>query len=434
MIGAVAMLAALQGIPAAPAPDTIPVVTLDQALAQAVRLDPAYVQALGQLQDAEWGRRVAKLVFFLPNVTLTSDYQELSTSQFNIGTGRPATASGRFSIDARYELFTGGRKLANARAASAELDAAAAGELGQRFTTAMLVERDYYDVLGSREMVNVARDRLRRAQEQLVTARARVASGATVQSDSLQVLLEVQRASAEVLQRDAALIVAQLQLGRRVGSGSRVDAAPLDSTPPAPLPMSLEDAVQLAAAQGPQWREARASERSAEAQLKARRASYFPVVSLIGSYSTSDDAFFPNATQRRAYGFSVSLPIWDGGQRELAIERLSTARNVARAVRSDLEVAARRDVTESYTGYDVSRQTLALAVSAVGVAAEVFRVQQERYRAGASTVLELLNAQAELVQAQAELVQARYAVRLARAGLEAILGRRLTNDLERSVP
>jgi outer membrane protein TolC len=51
-----------------------------------------------------------------------------------------------------------------------------------------------------------------------------------------------------------------------------------------------------------------------------------------------------------------------------------------------------------------------------------------------STVLELLNAQAELVQAQADLVQARYAVRLSRAGLEAILGRRLSNDPERSLP
>ncbi len=427
MIGSLALIAALQASPAAQRPDTIPVITLREALAQAVRLDPAYVQALGQLEDAEWGRKVARLVFFLPTVNVATDYQELSTSQFNIGTGRPATASGRFSIDARYELFTGGRKLANARAASAELEAAEAGELGQRFTTAMLVERDYYDVLVARELRGVARDRLARAEEQLVTARARVAGGATVQSDSLQVLLEVQRSRADALQRDAALVVAQLQLGRRVGSGAPVDAAPVDTTTPGALPMSLDEAVQLAAAQGPSWREARANERSADALLRARRASYFPVVSLIGSYSTSDDAFFPNATQRRAYGFSVSLPLWDGGQRELAIERLSTARNVARAVRSDLEVGARRDVTEGYNGYEVSRLTLAIAASAVGVAAEVFRVQQERYRAGASSVLELLNA-------QAQLVQARYAVRLSRAGLEAILGRRLTNDPERSLP
>ena len=370
---------------------------LDQALQSRALERP---RAGRRKQDAEWGRKAARLVFFLPNINVATDYQELSSSQFNVGTGRPATASGRFSIDARYEVFTGGRKLATARAAAAELDAASAGELGQRFATAMMVERDYYDVLVARELQGVARDRLRRAQEQFVTARARVASGATVQSDSLQVLLEVQRASADVIQREAALVVAQLQLGRRIGSGSPVDAAPADSVAPTGLTMTLDEAVQFAAAQGPMWREARANERSADAQLRARRASYFPVVALVGSFSTSDDAFFPDATKRRAYGFSVSLPLWDGGQRELAIARLSTARSVARAVREDLEIGTRRDVTEGYTSFDVARQTLVIASSAVNVAAEVFRVPQERYRAGAGTVLELLDAQAS--QAQAE--------------------------------
>lgn len=434
MIVALTLLAALQGVPVGVRADTLPVVTLSEALSQAVRLDPAYVQALGQLDDAEWARKAAVLVFLLPNVNVSTDYQELSSTQFNIGTGRPTTAAGRFLIDARYEIFTGGRKLANARTAAAELEAARAGELGQRYATALLVEREYYDVLVARELLDVATDRLRRADEQFGTARARVTSGATVQSDSLQVLLEVQRARADVLRRGAALTVARLQLGRRIGSAVPVDAAPVDSAPPQPLAISLDDAVQFAAAQGPAWREARANEKSADAQLRARRASYLPVVSLVASYSTSDDAFFPNATTRRAYGFAVSLPLWDGGQRELAIERLASARNVARAVRHDLELGARRDVTAGYSGYDVARQTLALSVAAVGVAAEVFRVQQARYRAGAASVLELLDAQSELVQAQADLVQARYNVRLARAGLEAVLGRRLSNDPERSEP
>ena len=74
------------------------------------------------------------------------------------------------------------------------------------------------------------------------------------------------------------------------------------------------------------------------------------------------------------------------------------------------------------------------AHAGVGVAAEILRVQNARYRAGAATVLELLDAQAQLVQAQADLVQARYAVRLARASLEVILGQRLTPDSERSTP
>mgnify|MGYP006199748651 CR=1 FL=1 len=46
-------------------------------------------------------------------------------------------------------------------------------------------------------------------------------------------------------------------------------------------------------------------------------------------------------------------------------------------------------------------------------------------RAGASTILDLLDAQVSLAEAEADLVAARNEARLALARLEAILGRRL---------
>jgi outer membrane protein TolC len=55
-------------------------------------------------------------------------------------------------------------------------------------------------------------------------------------------------------------------------------------------------------------------------------------------------------------------------------------------------------------------------------------VQETRYRAGASTILDLLEAQDQLSAAEANVVRSRYAIRLAIAGLEAVLGRRLMND------
>src|SRR5690606_32651771 len=160
-----------------------------------------------------------------------------------------------------------GRKLAGARQAAAELELADASELGNRFLAALETERDYYTVLTARELLDVARQRQARAAEQFTLARARVQGGATVQSDSLQILLELQRAEAEVLGREAALAVARLQLGRRVGSGGPVDAAPLTDAVPPRLPIGLDEAVRLAVSQGPAWRQARASERSSEAAL-----------------------------------------------------------------------------------------------------------------------------------------------------------------------
>lgn len=432
MTGAMLLALALQA-PAATG-DTLPVVTLEEALRDAVALDPSYVAAIGQLDNAEWGRRAAMLVFFTPTVTANADYSEFSTSQFNIGIGQAASASGRFAIDARYEVFAGGRKIQAGRQARAELEAARAGELGSRFVAALETERDYYAVLGARELLDVARQRRDRAGQQFALARARVQGGATVQSDSLQVLLEMQRAETDLIAREADLTVARLRLGARIGRAVPVDAAPLPAVPPGPLPLELDDAVRYAASQGPAWRQARAEERAAQAALRAQQGSYLPTIALTGSYSAFDSKFFPTATTRRAIGVNISWPLWNGGQRELAIARLSTGRDVARAVRADLERRARHDVTAAYTEHEVARRTLAITSTAVLVAGEVLRVQEARYQAGASTVLELLDAQAQMVQAQADQVQARYAVRLARAGLEALLGRRLPTDSTVSQP
>lgn len=415
-------------------PDSIPVVTLAQALEAGLAVSPDYVRSVGQLENADWGRRAAKLTFLIPTITANASYQELSTSQFNVGIGQAASATGSASLDARYELFAGGRKWQTARLASAEFDRAAAGEVGARFLAALETERDYYAVLGARELLEVARQRRARAEEQFALARARVLSGATVQSDSLQLLLERQRAETEVLTRDAALTVARLQLGRRVGVGGPVDAAAMPDAPPPAFDLDLDDAVRLAVEDGPAWRQARASERAAVAALKAQRGSYLPTVTLNATLSAFDSKFFPTATKRRAIGFAVSWPLWNGGQREVQMQQLSTARDVARVVREDLERGARHDVTEAYTSYDVARRTLAIAESAVAVATEVLRVQQARYQAGSSTVLELLDAQTQVAVAGADRVNARYATRLARAGLEAILGMRLSPDSEPSRP
>jgi outer membrane protein len=259
-----------------------------------------------------------------------------------------------------------------------------------------------------------------------------VVSGAAVQSDSLQLVLELTQARTDQLRRDAALRVARLQLGRRVGEAGPVDAEPVDTAPAPELPLGLDEAVQLAVTQGPQYRAARAGERAASALLKAERGQYLPQVTLLGTHVRFDDSFFPSARNVSSIALSVSLPIWDDGRRELAISQARVNRDVSRAIREDLERAARPDVTQAYEAYVTARATTALSSTGVLVARENYRVQESRYRAGSTTILDVLDAQIRLTQSEADLVQARYAARLALAGLEAILGHRLFTN--RNVP
>jgi hypothetical protein len=144
MTAAVMLLATLALVPQAPRePDTLPVVTLPQAIERAARLDANYVQALGNVTSAEWGRRAARIAFVLPSVSVSTDLTRYSTGFFNIGTGELQNTSVTARVDARYELFSL-RKLAELSRSSAALETAGAQELQSRFAAAIVTESDYY--------------------------------------------------------------------------------------------------------------------------------------------------------------------------------------------------------------------------------------------------------------------------------------------------
>lgn len=426
------LLLALQAAPAVSAPpdsvpalDSIPRITLSEALRRSARFDPDYVSALGRIDNAEWGRRAAMLAFFVPSVELGLAETKYSEDFFNPADPANPTSTlvvGRAS--ANYEIFSL-RKFSELSRTKAELASAEAGELEQRFNAALETESSYYDVLVNQELSRVNGERARRAREGLGVARARVASGAAVQTDSLQLVLELVRAQVDSLRRHNALRTAQLELGRRVGADGPVDAVALDSVPAAELPVSLPQALQVALDQGPQYRTARANESSAEATLKARRGEYLPVLSVGGLHQRYDTRIFPGASNISSVTFSLSFPLWNNGQREIEVSRARVNRDVARSIRDDLERVVRRDVTSSYDGYQISAAAVELARVAVNVASQTYRMQELRYRSGASTILDLLDSQVDLAEAEAGLVEARYQNRLALARLEAILGRRL---------
>src|SRR3989440_3473392 len=278
-----ALVALLQlqaaAVPSLPG-DSLPTVTLAEALRRATGLDPNYVAALGQVDNARWARRSAFAVFLLPAVGVETDATKNIPQFFNFGTLKPESYAVSAQIVLRYDLFTGGQKVSELTRSGAALDGAHAGEILVRFGSALLTEATYYSVLAGTELLRVARERVQRAEQQLGVARARVTTGAAVQTDSLQLRLELSRAQVGLLLQETGLRVARLALGSRVGATGPVEAAPLDSVLPRALPLTLDAAVAQAADQGPTYRQARANERAAAAIFRGRVGTYLPRVSL----------------------------------------------------------------------------------------------------------------------------------------------------------
>src|SRR5438093_6170546 len=127
--------------------DSLPVVTLADALRRATGLDPNYVAALGQVDNAVWARRSAFTVFLVPAVSLETDATKNLPAFFNFGTLRPENYSVQAQVTLRYDLFTGGQKVAELARSAAALAGAHAGELQARFAAALLTDQNYNDVL-----------------------------------------------------------------------------------------------------------------------------------------------------------------------------------------------------------------------------------------------------------------------------------------------
>ncbi|MGQ0714658.1 MAG: TolC family protein [Gemmatimonadaceae bacterium] len=401
-----------------------PVVTLSEARRKAASVDPEAVAARGEVSTALWSRRAAVADMITPTITAGGSYTHFSDPFFNFGTGTISPNATSATLEARYTLLGAG-KLGSLRSSRAALESAEASQTATRFRTALAADAAYYAVLADRELARVAADRLRRAEEQFEIARVRVIAGEAISSDSLQLLLEVNRARLALLSRDSAVVASRLHLGRQIGMAGPVEAAPIDTAIPPTLPLTLDEASAELRSRGPEVEAARAAERRADAIVLAEREQYLPEITLGATTGAYDAELFPSATRRTQLAVTVSLPIWNAGQRELNVARARAEQNTARAQREDRERGAAEVMAQAYHGYLTSRAGIELALVGVTVSSENFRVQRARYREGATTILDLLEAQVALSEAEARLVQARYATRLALAQIEALLGRRL---------
>ncbi|MDH5805328.1 MAG: TolC family protein, partial [Gemmatimonadota bacterium] len=82
-------------------------------------------------------------------------------------------------------------------------------------------------------------------------------------------------------------------------------------------------------------------------------------------------------------------------------------------------------LTQQFASIQSALVRLEIAEASRVAAQEDLRVQQERYRLGAGTIIEILSSQVNLDQAEVDIVQARLDYMVAKAEIEALVGREL---------
>ena len=173
--------------------------------------------------------------------------------------------------------------------------------------------------------------------------------------------------------------------------------------------------------------------RPAQASVVSARTSYLPTLDLTysksGSGSTSNQKTFGLGGNPLAYSdvFSLraSYNIFNNYTREDAITRATVATDLAQATARDVRLAAQQTLVQQVAALKSAQQRIVIQQATLDAAKEDLRVQQQRYSLGASLLLDVLTSQSTLDAARSALIQARQDVRVARAQLEALVGRDL---------
>ncbi len=405
-----------------------PRVTLDEAISRALERSPALAQSEQAVANASSSVRTSWGAF-LPSISASSGASLRSANRFDAATDRVVTGSSdsyNAGLSMRYEVFAGGRKFADLNQGRANVTAAEARKTDQQYQVVLQTRTLFVQALEQGDLLGVAQARVDQAQESLDMTRRQARVGLATTSDTLRARLELVNARQAELKAETATRAARFALGHQVGEAGPVTPVAPEGLEPKPLAMRDEEILAAAEQASPSVRAATASVGAAGAALTAAKTQYLPSLSFSSGYNWANQAAsFGNGNTSWSLGLSASYPIFNGFQREVAVSRASEARDVARLQEEDARLAARQQADAAVHTLRTAELAISNAQEALSVAQEDLRVVQERYRVGVATILDVVTSEVSLDQARVDLVTSRYDYVIARAQLEAILGRTL---------
>jgi len=277
------------------------------------------------------------------------------------------------------------------------------------------------------ELASIAR--LETANAQLATAQAvyqqavdRKNAGVSPGIDVLRAQVQMQAQQQRVLAAQNQVAQQRMSLARIVGLPVSQDIELTDKVPYAPLPeLNLEESLARAYTQRPEYLAAASRVRAAEIEVKAAKGEALPSFQLNGQYGYTGPT---PVSSERVYGLSggVNVPIFDGGRIRADVALAESRLRDARMQLEDLHNRLEQEVRSSLLDVKTSNEQVMVAQQSVGLAAEQLKQAQDRFRAGASDSLEVVQAQEAVANSNETLIQALYLNNVAKLSLVHALG------------
>jgi outer membrane protein TolC len=350
--------------------------------------------------------------------------------------GRPVVSNGfdyddySFRISSSIVLFDGGNTINGIRAAMSGRDASKEDLRYSKDLVSAQVIRAYYNLVRSTMLLHVQEEAMEQARRSLERTEALLEVGSATRADVLKArvlhsntrLNMITAKNAVELAREDLVMLLNMPESQPIDVDTSMAITYVDPDLNGEIDYALENRSDL--------RSLQYSIRSASAGITAAKGGWLPTVGASFGYVWNDRKMAENLNFfKEEYLWSVigyiSYNLFD---QFVTSSNVKTARANHRIAEYSLENArlqAIREVKSIVFMLREARERISVATETVDQAMEDVRLADERYRVGAGTMLETIDAQVALTQAKANVIDAKCDYLIAAADLVRATGRRI---------
>lgn len=366
-------------------------------------------QAIERITAAEANFQAADAGAF-PQLNSAASFEVSGARGTGDSASRPTTRTSGGQLSASWLLDLFGQYRRSKESAGATLDAAYASADVAKLTYLSSVVSAYIDARYFQERIAIARKNLGSRRETLDLTRLQLEAGAASRLDVVQAEGLVNSTLAEIPGLETQFRQATHRIAFLLGLPAASLVADLQKGAPQPYARrSISAGVPADLIRNrPDIRAAERSLAAAVAEVGVAEAALYPSISLSGSISPAHIAASGVDGSLTTWGFgpSLNLPIFDAGARRANIKAKKSAAREAYLTWKEAVLNAVQEVENAMVAVNRARQTVSALTATVRSYEEALSLATASYRDGASSLLDVLDAQRNVASAQANLAQA----------------------------
>ena len=281
---------------------------------------------------------------------------------------------------------------------------------------------EYLLTIASSARVDAAQAQVESAQALYAKAHDQQVAGVVPAIDALRAHVEFQTRQQQLIAARNEYAKQKLILARTIGLPPGQEFNLTDKSPYEPLtPMSLEQALQCAYAQRPDYLAAAQQVRSAQLFRRAATAEHLPSLNLAGDYGAAG-VNIGNSHGVFDVGATLAIPIFAGGRAHADVLQAEATLRQSKQQLDSLRGQIDYDVRAALLDLNSAADQVAVARQALDLANQTLEQARDRFTAGVTDNLEVVQAQESVATANESFISSLYAHNVAKISLARAIG------------